>query len=120
MINPAIETLFPAVVTPSANRNSYRVASRVVFLPRVEVLRPSTLGCEIATPTELPGVRTVHGAFCLFTTTAWAYTNEPITSFYDGNIIIAKQISHNWFALSPLGESWKGAFQGALLKQQQL
>ena len=53
MINPAIETLFPAVVTPSANRNSYRVASRVVFLPRVEVLRPSTLGCVIATPTEL-------------------------------------------------------------------
>ena len=40
-------------ITPSANRNSYRVASRVVFLPRVEALRPSTLGYEIATPTEL-------------------------------------------------------------------
>ena len=53
MINPAIETLFPAVVTPSANRNSYRVASRVGFLPRVEVLRPSTLGYVIATPSEL-------------------------------------------------------------------
>ena len=41
------------MVTPSANRNSYRVASRVVFIPRVEVLRPSTLGYVIATPTEL-------------------------------------------------------------------
>ena len=26
----------------------------MVFIPRVEVLRPSTLGYEIATPTELP------------------------------------------------------------------
>ena len=30
-----------------------------VPIPRVEALRTSTLGCEIATPTELPGVRTV-------------------------------------------------------------
>ena len=61
------------------------------LLPRVEVLRPSTLGYEIATPTELPGVRTVHGAYYLFATTAWEYTNEPITAFYNGNIIIAKK-----------------------------
>ena len=31
-----------------------------MFLPRVEALRTSTLGYEIATPTELPGVRTIH------------------------------------------------------------
>ena len=30
-----------------------------VPIPRVEALRTSTLGYEIATPTELPGVRTV-------------------------------------------------------------
>ena len=30
-----------------------------VPIPRVEALRTSTLGCEIATPTELLGVRTV-------------------------------------------------------------
>ena len=32
-----------------------------VPIPRVEALRTSTLGYEIATPTELPGVRTVCG-----------------------------------------------------------
>ena len=31
-----------------------------MFLPRVEALRTSTLGYEIATPTELPGVRTIN------------------------------------------------------------
>ena len=41
------------MVTPSANRNSYRVA-KVVRIPRVEALRTSTLGWEIATPTEFP------------------------------------------------------------------
>ena len=41
-------------VTPSANRNTYSIAIFFLSLPRVEVLRPSTLGCEIATPTELP------------------------------------------------------------------
>ena len=29
-------------------------------IPRVEALHASTLGYEIATPTELPGVRTIH------------------------------------------------------------
>ena len=43
-----------AAVTPSANRNTYSVAILFLSIPRVEVLRPSTLGCEIATPTELP------------------------------------------------------------------
>ena len=31
----------------------------IIYIPRVEALRTSTLGYEIATPTELPGVRTV-------------------------------------------------------------
>ncbi len=42
------------MVTPSANRNSCRVAKRVGVIHRVEALRTSTLGWEIATPTELP------------------------------------------------------------------
>ena len=35
----------------------------LVFLPRVEVLRTSTLGYEIATPTELPGARNIYGVY---------------------------------------------------------
>ena len=31
-----------------------------MYVPRVEALRTSTLGYEIATPTELPGVRTIQ------------------------------------------------------------
>ena len=50
-------------VTPSANRNTYSVATLIIHIPRVEALRTSTLGYEIATPTELPGVRTIqHGS----------------------------------------------------------
>ena len=52
-------------VTPTAKRNSYRVAILVGRLPRVEALRPSTLGWENATPTELPGVRTVHDGIAI-------------------------------------------------------
>ena len=40
-------------VTPTANRNSFRVALSFIIIPRVEALRTSTLGYEIATPTEL-------------------------------------------------------------------
>ena len=62
-------------VTPSANRNTYSVATLIINIPRVEALRTSTLGYEIATPTELPGVRTIHTkakppsaatAFCVY------------------------------------------------------
>ena len=63
-------------ITPSAKRNTYSVAI-IFFLtaPRVEALRTSTLGYEIATPTELPRVRTIHAkakptatatAFCIY------------------------------------------------------
>ena len=45
-------------ITPSANRNSYRVATPFIYIPRVEALRTSTLGWGNATPTELPRVRT--------------------------------------------------------------
>ena len=47
-------------VTPSANRNTYSVATLIIHIPRVEALRTSTLGYEIATPTELPGVRIIQ------------------------------------------------------------
>ena len=46
-------------VTPTANRNTYSVATLIIHIPRVEALHASTLGYEIATPTELPGVRTI-------------------------------------------------------------
>ena len=46
-------------VTPTANRNSFRVALSFIIVPRVEALRTSTLGYEIATPTELPSVRAI-------------------------------------------------------------
>jgi len=50
-------------VTPSANRNTYSVATLIIHIPRVEALHASTLGYEIATPSELPGVRTIqHGS----------------------------------------------------------
>ena len=48
----------PLKVTPTANRNSFRVALSFIIIPRVEALRTSTLGYEIATPAELPRVRT--------------------------------------------------------------
>ena len=54
---------FPLRVTPTANRNSFRVALSFIIVPRVEALRTSTLGYEIATPTELPRVRTIHSPF---------------------------------------------------------
>ena len=41
-------------ITPSANRNSYRVATPFIYIPRVEALRTSTLGWGNATPTEFP------------------------------------------------------------------
>ena len=50
---------FPLRVTPTANRNSFRVALSFIIVPRVEALRTSTLGYEIATPTELPRVHTI-------------------------------------------------------------
>ena len=62
-------------ITPSANRNTYSVATLIIHIPRVEALYASTLGYEIATPTELPGVRTIHAkakptaaatAFCVY------------------------------------------------------
>ena len=47
-------------VTPTAKRNSYSVATPFIYIPRVEALHASTLGYEIATPTELPRVRTIN------------------------------------------------------------
>ena len=47
-------------VTPSANRNTYSVATLIIHIPRVEALHASTLGYEVATPTEFPGVDRPH------------------------------------------------------------
>ena len=49
-------TILPNIllrVTPTAKRNTYSVATPY-YIPRVEALHASTLGWEIATPTELP------------------------------------------------------------------
>ena len=72
-------------VTPTANRNSFRVALSFIIVPRVEALRTSTLGYEIATPTELPGVRTVHGAYCLVITIGLKHANETYSALHQGN-----------------------------------
>ena len=53
----------------------------MVFLPRVEALRTSTLGYEIATPTELPGVRTIHNG--LLVSLPWAYPLHASTLGYE-------------------------------------
>ena len=56
--NPSLPIILLRV-TPSANRNTYCIATLIIHIPRVEALRTSTLGYEIATPSELPGVRTI-------------------------------------------------------------
>ena len=53
-------SLFLLWVTPSANRNTYSVAIIVGYLTQGSVLSPATLGYVIATPTELPRVRTIY------------------------------------------------------------
>ena len=62
MIIPSYSFLFIFLlrVTPTANRNTYSVAKIVGHVPRVEALHASTLGWGNATPTELPGVRTIN------------------------------------------------------------
>ena len=47
-------------ITPSAKRTPTELLNLIIHVPRVEALRTSTLGYEIATPTELPRVRTIH------------------------------------------------------------
>ena len=79
-----------------------------MFLPRVEVLRPSTLGYEIATPTELPGVRTVHGAYHLVIMIGLKHANEPYSVLHQGNRGESKTLVYNWFVLSPLREQKRG------------
>ena len=67
-------------ITPSANRNTYSVATLIIHIPRVEALHASTLGYEIATPTELPGVRTIHNG--LLVSLSWAYPLHASTLGY--------------------------------------
>ena len=54
-------------VTPAAKRNTYSVAILVGYLTQGSVLSPATLGCVIATPTELPRVRTIHDGLTIIT-----------------------------------------------------
>ena len=67
-------------VTPTAKRNTYSVATLIIYIPRVEALRTSTLGYEIATPTELPGVRTIQQGSPI---TTW----KPHPSFPQGRAL---------------------------------
>ena len=71
----------------------------IIYVPRVEALRTSTLGYEIATPTELPGVRTIQ-------LQATSQHRGPIPAFPKGkeqhpNIL---KISKN--ELPPLGNGY--------------
>ena len=86
-------------VTPSANRNTYSVATLIIHIPRVEALRTSTLGYEIATPTELPGVRTIHH-------------RGPIPAFPKGKEQHPNILKLSGNELPPLEEGWGGAASG--------
>ena len=77
-------------ITPSANRNTYSVATLIIHIPRVEALRTSTLGYEIATPSELPGVRTIQH-------------RGPIPAFPKGKERHTNILKHNKNRLPPLG-----------------
>ena len=55
-------------------------------VPRVEALRTSTLGYEIATPTELSGVRTIHNGLTILLPPRGHIqaTTRPIPAFLKG------------------------------------
>ena len=101
-------------VTPSANRNTYSVATLIINIPRVEALRTSTLGYEIATPTELPGVRTIHH-------------RGPIPAFPKGKEQHPNILKLSGNELPPLGEGmgrgfrrvWRRAFNDQLFLYRQ-
>ena len=76
------------------------------------MLRPSTLGYEIATPTELPGVRTInhmphpnlpHGE-------GKKPKQRPHTSLFQEKERNYNPLKHSENEFSPLGEGWGGAF----------
>ena len=91
-------------VTPSANRNTYSVATLIIHIPRVEALYASTLGYEIATPTELPGVRTIQQQ-------APSQHRGPIPTFPKGKEQYPNILKLSGNELPPLGEGWGGAFR---------
>ena len=90
-------------ITPSANRNTYSVATLIIHIPRVEALYASTLGYEIATPTELPGVRTIQQQ-------APSQHRGPIPTFPKGKEQYPNILKLSGNELPPLGEGWGGAF----------
>ena len=87
-------------ITPTAKRNSYRVAILVGQLPRVEALYASTLGYEIATPTELPGVRTIQQQ-------APSQHRGPIPTFPKGKEQYPNILKLSGNELPPLGRALK-------------
>ena len=91
-------------VTPTANRNTYSVATLIIHIPRVEALYASTLGYEIATPTELPGVRTIQQQ-------APSQHRGPIPVFPKGKKRCPNSLKLSRIVLPPLGEGWGGAFR---------
>ena len=91
-------------ITPSANRNTYSVATLIIHIPRVEALHASTLGYEIATPTELPGVRTIQQQ-------APSQHRGPIPTFPKGKEQYPNILKLSGNELPPLGEGWGGAFR---------
>ena len=91
-------------VTPTANRNTYSVATLIIHIPRVEALYASTLGYEIATPTELPGVRTIQQQ-------APSQPRGPIPTFPKGKEQYPNILKLSGNELPPLGEGWGGAFR---------
>ena len=54
------------------------------FLPRVEALHASTLGYEIATPSELPRVRTIHNGLTIHDT--WVRTIHNVLTTDDPRV----------------------------------
>ena len=87
-------------ITPSANRNTYSVATLIIHIPRVEALYASTLGYEIATPTELPGVRTIQQQ-------APSQHRGPIPTFPKGKEQYPNILKLSGNELPPLGRALK-------------
>ena len=82
-------------VTPAANRNSYRVAKVGGDDTQGSVLRPSTLGWEIATPSEL---------LLMAISNISPIPTSPKSKGYSPNVLTRCALVH-----SPLVESRRGA-----------
>ena len=84
-----------------------------MFLPRVEALLASTLGYEIATPTELLGVRPVHHRSHpnLPQGEGKKPKQRPHSSLFQEKERNHNLLKHNGNGFPPLGEGWGGAYK---------